>query len=86
MTLKARKLGEDAAEVAASGFFENAVRLHREGEGTSYTGLKPSGFGLGPVVIGQKKTLKKKTQRILKFLKKRFRKGNTKKNSIQPFP
>jgi len=49
-TIQARKLGEDAAEVADLWFFETAVRLHREGEGAPYTGLKPAGLDWGPVV------------------------------------
>jgi hypothetical protein len=49
-TLRARKLGKDAAEVADYWLFETAVRLHREGEGASYTGLKPAGLDWGPVV------------------------------------
>ena len=43
-TLRARELGEDAADVADLWFFETAVRLHREGEGASYAGLKPAGL------------------------------------------
>lgn len=49
-TIKARKLGFDAAEVADIWLFETAVRLHREGEGASYNGLKPAGLDWGPVV------------------------------------
>lgn len=43
-TLLARKLGKEAKELADYWFFETAVRLHREGEGASYTGLKPAGL------------------------------------------
>ncbi len=49
-TLRARKLGKAAAQVADYWFFETVVRLHREGEGASYTGLKPAGLDWGPVV------------------------------------
>lgn len=31
-------------------FYETAVRLHRQGEGQPYTGLKPAGLDEGPVV------------------------------------
>ncbi len=48
--LPVRKLGKKAAEVADYWFFETAVRLHREGEGAPYTGLKPAGLDWGPVV------------------------------------
>ena len=38
-TLAVRKLGPAAKELADRYFFETAVRLHRAGEGASYTGL-----------------------------------------------
>ena len=47
---KARACGADAAEVADLYFFETAVRLHRAGEGAPYTGLKPAGLDVGPVI------------------------------------
>lgn len=46
----ARGLGEAAREVADLLFFETVVRLHRAGEGAPYTGLKPSGLDVGPVI------------------------------------
>lgn len=49
-TQKARKAGKDAKEVADDWFFENAIRLHRAGEGAAYTGMKPAGLSEGPVV------------------------------------
>lgn len=49
-TLRMRKLGKDAKELANYWFFETIVRLHREGEGAPYTGLKPAGLDQGPVV------------------------------------
>lgn len=58
-TIKARKLGHDAAEVADMWFFETAVRLHREGEGAPYTGLKPAGLDWGPVVPKAEKDIEK---------------------------
>ncbi len=39
-TLAVRRLGAEAQEVADTAFFETLVRLHRETEGTAYTGLK----------------------------------------------
>ena len=42
-TLKVRALGPDAREVADTHFFETLVRVHREGEGVAFTGLKPAG-------------------------------------------
>jgi hypothetical protein len=49
-TLLVRKQGKEAAELADYWFFETTVRLHREGEGAPYTGLKPAGLDWGPVV------------------------------------
>jgi hypothetical protein len=48
--LHARKAGPAAREVADLYFYETAVRLHRAGEGASYTGLKPAGLDVGPVI------------------------------------
>jgi hypothetical protein len=39
-TLAVRKLGAEAQQLADTAFFETLVRLHRETEGASYTGLK----------------------------------------------
>lgn len=49
-TLAVRKLNREAQKVADSYFFETVVRLHRIGEGEPYTGLKPLGTDLGPVI------------------------------------
>lgn len=46
---KARRKAE-AREVADLYFFETVVRLHRRGEGAPYTGLKPAGLEVGPVI------------------------------------
>lgn len=48
--VRARKAGPAAREVADLYFFETAVRLHRAGEGAPYTGLKPAGLDVGPVI------------------------------------
>jgi hypothetical protein len=37
-------------DVAERYFFETVVRLHRAGEGAPFTGLKPAGLDVGPVV------------------------------------
>lgn len=47
---RARGLGADAREVADRWFFETAVRVHRTGEGAPFTGLKPAGLDVGPVI------------------------------------
>lgn len=56
-TLRARKAGRDAQEVADDWFFETAIRLHRAGEGAPYTGMKPSGLSEGPVVPRAEKAI-----------------------------
>ena len=41
--LAVRSLSGDARELADMYFFETLVRIHREGEGAPYTGIKPHG-------------------------------------------
>lgn len=48
-TRRARVLPQ-AREVADLYFFDTVVRLHRAGEGAPYTGLKPAGLDVGPVI------------------------------------
>ncbi len=43
LTLKVRKLGPDAQTLADRYFFDTLVRLHRNGEGVGFTGVKPAG-------------------------------------------
>lgn len=49
-TMRVRTLSPEASEAVDYWLFETAVRLHREGEGAPYTGLKPAGLDEGPVV------------------------------------
>jgi hypothetical protein len=49
-TLRARKAGTEAQDVADDWFFENTIRLLRAGEGALYTGMKPTGLSEGPVM------------------------------------
>lgn len=55
--LAVRKLSRQARELADNYFFETIVRLHRTGEGEPYTGLKPFGTDLGPVIPVADKSL-----------------------------
>ena len=48
-TLAMRAYGPEAKEFADMYFFETLVRIHREGEGAPYTGLKP-GAAIDPAV------------------------------------
>jgi hypothetical protein len=47
-TLAVRPLGAEARALADRFFFETRVRVHREGEGAPYTGLKPVGTAVDP--------------------------------------
>jgi hypothetical protein len=47
---KVRRDNPDARQVADQLFFETVVRLHRAGEGAPFTGLKPAGLDVGPVI------------------------------------
>lgn len=49
-TIAARDSGPQAREVADRWFFETIVRVHRAGENAPYTGLKPAGLDVGPVI------------------------------------
>jgi hypothetical protein len=55
-TLKVRKQGPEAKELADMYFFETLVRIHRAGEGAPYTGLKPAG-AVEPAVLQADKAL-----------------------------
>lgn len=56
-TRKARALGGEARDVADRWFFETAVRVHRAGEGAPFTGLKPAGLDVGPVIPAAERAL-----------------------------
>ncbi len=45
-----RKKGPEAKAMADDYFFESLVRIHREGEGAPYTGIKPAGSPVDPGV------------------------------------
>src|SRR6185436_8371317 len=48
--VQARRTNAICREVADRYFFETVVRLHRAGEGAPFTGLKPAGLDVGPVI------------------------------------
>jgi hypothetical protein len=50
LAVKVRSQGPEARRVADRFFFETAVRVHRAGEGAPFTGLKPAGLDVGPVI------------------------------------
>ena len=45
-----RTLSASANDLADTYFFETVVRLHRQGEGAAFTGLKPAGMDFGPAI------------------------------------
>ena len=51
-----RGMGKKAGEIADRFFFETLVRIHRAGEGASFTGLKPAGT-TEPAVMAADKAL-----------------------------
>jgi hypothetical protein len=48
--IRLRKEGGVARQIADRYFFETVVRVHRAGEGAPFTGLKPAGLDVGPVI------------------------------------
>jgi hypothetical protein len=68
-TLAVRKLSAEAKELADMYFFETLVRIHRVGEGAPYTGLKPAGRDLGPIIPAADKAIADgKVEPLLKLL------------------
>lgn len=69
LAAKARRLGPEAAEVADRWFFETVVRVHRAGEGQPFTGLKPAGLDVGPVIpLAEEAIAAGSPQRLVAFL------------------
>lgn len=69
-TMQTRKVSVEARDLADYWFFETAVRLHREGEGAPYTGLKPAGLDWGPVVPRAEKAIEQgDPKEVVDFLK-----------------
>jgi hypothetical protein len=57
LAMAVRGKGEKERELADMYFFETLVRVHREGEGAPYTGLKAAGLDLGPAIPAADKAL-----------------------------
>jgi len=68
LTMKARDASPEAQEVADRWFFETAVRVHRAGEGATFTGLKPAGLDVGPVIPAAERALERGTPEELAAL------------------
>lgn len=54
---KVRGIGTGARVLADEAFMETVIRLHRAGEGATYTGLKPAGIDYGPVIRAAEQAL-----------------------------
>ena len=54
---RVRRQGRDARALADRSFMETVVRLHRLGEGASYTGLRPAGMDYGPIIPAAERAL-----------------------------
>ncbi len=75
MTLDVRTKGKKAKELADMYFFETLVRIHREGEGAPYTGLKP-GVAVDPAVALADKALESGSiDKLVKVLTNAMAKG-----------
>ncbi len=55
--LAVRGLGAEARALADRSFFETLVRIHREGEGAPYSGLKPAGSEVDPAILAADRAL-----------------------------
>ena len=71
-----RKLSAEARELADQYFFETLVRIHRAGEGASYTGLKPAGRDRGPAIPVADKALRAgNVEAVLRLLTSTLERG-----------
>lgn len=74
-TLIVRSKGKEAKELADMYFYETLVRIHRAGEGASYTGLKPAG-AVDPAVWEADKALESGTvDNLIKLVTEEASKG-----------
>ena len=91
-TLAVRAQSKEARELADQFFFETLVRVHREGEGAPYTGLKPAGTKLDPAIEAADHALdngeadaliKAVTNEAAAGIRKRFADANDKKKHAE---
>lgn len=74
--LAVRVLGAGARELADRFFFETLVRVHREGEGEPYTGLKPAGTAVDPGIAASDAALETgSVDRLAKMLSMKIDQG-----------
>ena len=57
LTMKVKDLSPEAKKLSENYFFENLVRIHRAGEGESFTGVKPLGTAIDEKVLAADKSI-----------------------------
>jgi hypothetical protein len=73
--LAVRKAGGEAKELADMYLFETLVRVHRAGEGASYTGLKPAGTVEPAVAAADRAIAGGSLQGLAKLISERNERG-----------
>ncbi len=59
LVMKVRKQGPDAKALAEKYFYDVLVRIHRNGEGESFTGVKPHGVPVDEAILAADKCIEK---------------------------
>ena len=57
LVMKVKGLSREAKELSEKYFFDTLVRIHREGEGEPFTGVKPSGTPVDDKVLAADKSI-----------------------------
>lgn len=70
-----RKAGGQGKELADAYFFDTLVRVHRAGEGASYTGLKPAGGIEPPIAAADRAITTGKLESVADMIAKRTNSG-----------
>lgn len=63
--LKVRKFNDEAKTLADNYFFETLVRIHRMGEGVSYTGIKPDDYKIEQGILDADKAIENGSMDII---------------------
>lgn len=75
-TLRVRGESQEAKELADYWFYETCVRIHRMGEGASYTGIKPADQEVNPAIEVADKCLEDGSiQKVVDLLKSLVKEG-----------
>ncbi|HEY5509482.1 MAG TPA: DUF6448 family protein [Prolixibacteraceae bacterium] len=68
LSMKVRVLSPEAKELSDKYFFETLVRVHRNGEGVPFTGVKPSGTPIDEKILAADKSIELRNLSPLKDL------------------